>query len=81
MNGNTEALAHERVGALILKFSIPSVVGMLVNGLYNVMDRVFVGRGVGPEALAGVAIVFPLMLLVMAMRACSSAWGPRRSSP
>jgi putative MATE family efflux protein len=67
MNSNTEALAHERVGALILKFSIPSVVGMLVNGLYNVMDRVFVGRGVGPEALAGVAIVFPLMLLVMSM--------------
>lgn len=67
MNGNTEALAHDRVGALILKFSIPSVVGMLVNGLYNVMDRIFVGRGVGPEALAGVAIVFPLMLLVMAM--------------
>jgi putative MATE family efflux protein len=67
MNSNTEALAHERVGALILKFSIPSVVGMLVNGLYNVMDRVFVGRGVGPQALAGVAIVFPLMLLVMSM--------------
>lgn len=67
MNSNTEALAHERVGALILKFTIPSVVGMLVNGLYNVMDRVFVGRGVGPEALAGVAIVFPLMMLIMAM--------------
>lgn len=67
MNGTTEALAHERVGALILKFSIPSVVGMLVNGLYNVMDRIFVGRGVGPEALAGVAIVFPLMMLVTAM--------------
>jgi len=67
MNSDTEALAHERVGALILKFSIPSVVGMLVNGLYNVMDRIFVGRGVGPEALAGVAIVFPLMLLVMAV--------------
>jgi len=67
MRRNEEALAHERVGALILKFSIPSIVGMLVNGLYNVMDRVFVGRGVGPEALAGVAIVFPLMLLVMAI--------------
>jgi putative MATE family efflux protein len=66
MNRNAEALANEKVGALILKFSIPSIAGMLVNGLYNVMDRVFVGRGVGPEALAGVAIVFPLMLLVMA---------------
>jgi putative MATE family efflux protein len=66
MNRNTEALAREKVGALILKFSIPSIVGMLVSGLYNVIDRIFVGRGVGPEALAGVAIVFPLMLLVMA---------------
>lgn len=60
-------MGKERIGSLILKFSIPSVVGMLVNGLYNVMDRIFVGRGVGPEALAGVAIVFPLTLLVMAM--------------
>jgi len=66
MNRDTEALAKDKVGSLILKFSIPSIAGMLVNGLYNVMDRVFVGRGVGPEALAGVAIVFPLMLLVMA---------------
>jgi putative efflux protein, MATE family len=66
MSRDTEALATERVGALILKFTIPSIVGMLVNGLYNVMDRVFVGRGVGPEALAGVAIVFPLMMLIMA---------------
>jgi putative MATE family efflux protein len=67
MNRNAEALANEKVGALILKFSIPSIAGMLVNGLYNVMDRIFVGRGVGPQALAGVAIVFPLMLLVMAV--------------
>ena len=64
---DSSVMGKERIGSLILKFSIPSVVGMLVNGLYNVMDRIFVGRGVGPEALAGVAIVFPLTLLVMAM--------------
>lgn len=67
MDRTSEALATEKVGALVLKFSIPSVVGMLVSGLYNVMDRIFVGRGVGADALAGVAIVFPLMALVTAM--------------
>ena len=60
-------MGQERIGSLILKFSIPSIVGMLDSGLYNVMDRIFVGRGVGAEALAGVAIVFPLMMLVTAM--------------
>lgn len=60
-----EALATKGVGALILEFSIPSIVGMLANGLYNVIDRVFVGQGVGATALAGVAITFPLTLLVM----------------
>jgi putative MATE family efflux protein len=66
MKDNREALDRERVGRLVLTFSIPSVAGMLVNGLYNVMDRIFVGRGVGPEALAGVAVVFPLILIVQA---------------
>ena len=54
MKDNREALGHEKIGSLVLKFSLPSVAGLLVNGLYNVMDRIFVGRGVGPEALAGV---------------------------
>ena len=64
---NRQALATQNIGPLILKFSIPSVAGMLVNGLYSVVDRVFVGQGVGANALAGVAITFPLTMLVLAI--------------
>jgi putative MATE family efflux protein len=66
MKDNQEAMGRDGVGALVARFSIPSVAGMLVNGLYNVMDRIFVGRGVGADALAGVAVVFPLILFVQA---------------
>ena len=66
MKDNTLALAHENIGSLVLKFSLPSIVGMLANGLSIVADRIFVGRGVGPSALAGVAIVFPLVLFTQA---------------
>ena len=60
-------LATEKVGALLLKFSIPAIIGMLVNALYSVVDRIFIGRGVAdPLALSGVAITFPITNVIMA---------------
>jgi len=59
-------LGEERIGKLLLRFSIPAIIGMLVNGLYNIVDRVFVGRGVGSLALTGIAISFPITLAIMA---------------
>ena len=50
----------------MLKFSIPAIVGMLVNALYNFVDMVFIGQGVGPLGIAGVRIGFPLMVIGMA---------------
>ncbi len=66
MNESRE-LEYESVGKLLLKFSIPAVIGMLVNALYSVVDRIFVGRGVGSLALSGVAITFPLTNIIMAV--------------
>jgi putative MATE family efflux protein len=69
METNTQAadrLGSEGVGKLLLKFSIPAIVGMLVNALYNVVDRVFVGRGVDEAALGGLSLVLPLMTIFMA---------------
>jgi putative MATE family efflux protein len=63
----TESLRTEKVGTLIARFSIPSIVGLVVGALYNVIDRIFVGRGVGTEALSGVAITFPLTMIVLAL--------------
>ena len=49
------------IGKLLWKYSLPSVVGMVVMSLYNIIDRMFIGQGVGPHAIAGLAITFPVM--------------------
>ena len=51
---------------LLLKFSVPAIVGMLVNALYNVVDRIFIGLGVGPLGIAGATVGFPIMIVQMA---------------
>jgi len=62
----SQQLGEEKIGKLLLKFLIPAMIGMLVNGLYNIVDRIFVGRGVGSLALSGIAISFPITLAIMA---------------
>jgi putative MATE family efflux protein len=62
----SKQLGELKIGQLIWKFSVPAIVGMLVNALYNVVDRIFVGNGVGSVALAGITIEFPISLIVMA---------------
>ena len=59
-------LGTEPVGKLLLQFSIPAITGMLVNALYNVVDRIWVGRGVNELALGGLSLVMPLMTITMA---------------
>ncbi len=58
----TDQIGTERIGRLLLRFSIPAIVGMLVNALYNIVDRMFVGYGIGPQGIAGITISFPLMM-------------------
>ncbi|WP_459479798.1 MATE family efflux transporter [Clostridium saccharoperbutylacetonicum] len=61
-------LEEMSVGKLLLEFSIPAVIGMLVNTLYNIIDRVFIGHieGIGELAMAGVGITMPLMTIILA---------------
>ncbi|MDR2841829.1 MAG: MATE family efflux transporter [Spirochaetaceae bacterium] len=61
-----QRLGTEPVGKLLMRFSIPAMGGMLLNALYNIVDRVFVGRGVHEIALGGVSLVMPLMTISMA---------------
>ena len=49
------------IGKLLFKYSLPSVVGMVVMSIYNIIDRMFIGKGVGTDAIAGLAITFPVM--------------------
>ena len=62
----SKSLGEEPVGKLLWKFSLPAIVGMLVNALYNVVDSIFVGNGVGEIGLTAVTIAFPIMLVLMA---------------
>jgi len=59
-------LGTEPIGKLLLRFSVPAITGMLVNALYNVVDRIFVGQGVNEIALGGLSLVLPLMTVGMA---------------
>ena len=64
---HTKQLGEARISKLLLKFSIPAITGMVVNALYNVVDRIFIGQGVGRMGIAGLTIVFPLMTVMMAL--------------
>lgn len=61
-------LGEMKIGKLILEFSIPAIIGMLVNTLYNIIDRIFIGHieGIGNIAMAGVGITMPLMTIILA---------------
>lgn len=54
------------IGKLLLQYSIPAIIGMTVTSLYNIIDSIFIGHGVGPLAISGLALTFPLMNLVIA---------------
>lgn len=56
-----EMLGCGRILPLIFKYAWPSVVTMVVNQLYNVVDRIYIGQGCGPDAIAGLALTFPFM--------------------
>jgi len=66
MCSNRSHLGEDKIFKLLLKFSMPTFTGMLINALYNVVDRIFIGNGVGPLGIAGVTIGFPVMLAIMA---------------
>ena len=59
-------LGKEKIGKLILKFSIPCIVSMLVNSLYNIVDQIFIGQGVGTLGNGATNVVFPLVMIGLA---------------
>lgn len=62
-----ELLAKEKVSKLLLKYSIPAIIGMVVNALYNVVDRIFIGHipGVGSLAITGVGVTLPITTIIL----------------
>lgn len=56
-------LGTEKVGKLLKSYAIPAIIAMTASSLYNMVDSVFIGHGVGPLAISGLAVTFPLMNL------------------
>lgn len=61
-------LGEEKISKLLMEFSIPAIIGMVVTTLYNIVDRIYIGNipGIGTQALAGLAITMPIMTIIMA---------------
>lgn len=59
-------LGTEKIGKLLMRYAIPAIIAMTASSLYNMVDSIFIGHGVGPLAIAGLAITFPFMNLAAA---------------
>lgn len=72
-----QRMATEGIGRLMLSMAIPSVVAQVINILYNIVDRIYIGHieGVGMEALTGVGVTFPIITLISAFSAFVGAGG------
>jgi putative MATE family efflux protein len=66
MRGNANDLGVEKVGKLLLQYSLPAITATAAASLYNIIDRIFIGQGVGPLAISGLALTFPLMNITAA---------------
>jgi putative MATE family efflux protein len=62
----TDHIGTDSIGRLLLRFSIPAIIGMIVNAVYNIVDRIYLGQGVDVLAIAGVGIVMPIMMIIQA---------------
>lgn len=67
MKNNTRRLGEDSIIKLLWSFSAPAIVGMVVNAIYNIVDRIFVGQAVGEKALAALSFAFPFMTAIMAV--------------
>jgi putative MATE family efflux protein len=65
MGERNEMLGNESIGKLLMKLSIPATIGMIVQALYNLVDTIFVGQGVGIMGIAGVSVAFPIQMIIM----------------
>ena len=70
-------MGTEPIGKLMISMAVPSIVAQIINILYNIVDRIYIGhiKGVGMEALTGVGVTFPIITLISAFSAFAGAGG------
>ncbi len=77
---STDILGKQTIGQLLWQYSLPAIIASLATSLYNIVDSIFIGRGVGAMAITGLAITFPLMNLVVAFCVLVAVGGATISS-
>ncbi len=77
-----DLLGTEPIGKLLFKLAVPTVIAQLINMLYNIVDRIYIGHmpGDGPLALTGVGVCLPVIMIVSAFAALVSSGGAPRAS-
>ena len=82
MNDEKDFLGREPVGRLLLKLALPTVAAQVINMLYNIVDRIYIGHipEIGDKALTGVGVCMPLIMIVTAFAAFVGYGGAPRAS-
>ena len=82
MANKNDKLGTAPVGKLLFSLALPSIIAQLVNMLYNIVDRIYIGRipGVGSTALAGLGVTFPVLMLIAAFSCLVGMGGAPRAS-
>ena len=79
LNANLK-MDTEKMPRLLLSFALPATVGMLANAVYNIVDRIFVGRCSGPDGIAAITLGFPTMIVMFAFSLLFAIGGSSRVS-
>lgn len=82
MDKDKEFLGTEKIGKLLFRLAVPTVIAQIVNMLYNIVDRIYIGHipGEGSAALTGVGVCMPIIMIISAFAALVSAGGAPRAS-
>lgn len=79
-NKSPLSLGTQSITKLLIQYSVPAIIASVATSLYNIIDSIFIGRGVGAMAIAGLAITFPLMNLLIAFCTLVAVGGATISS-
>lgn len=81
-NATTNKLGTAPIGRLLFELAVPSITAQLINMLYNIIDRIYIGHisGIGPLALTGVGLTFPIIMIITAFSSLVGMGGSPRAS-
>lgn len=80
MNERKNPLGYKPIGGLLLSFSVPSIISCLVNSVYNIVDQIFIGQGVGYLGNAATTVAFPIMTIIIAFATLIGSGGSAYAS-